>query len=275
LRESELSELAQGLILGAVQGITEWLPISSEGINTIILVNFFKEAADKAIVTSIWLHLGTFLAALVYFRKDVVYLLGHLPQYIREKGSSQRAERNTLITFLIVSTLLTGLLGAPLLLAGLELGDLRAGTIMAIVGAFLILTGVVQRLTRKSSGTRTITGFKDAAILGVVQAFSALPGLSRSGLTISAFLFRGFESRQAIRLSFLMSMPVILAAEIGLLLLNKVSLDTTTVIGILPAFVLGVLTIGVLTRLATRVAFWKFCLFVGVLSLIPLLIEIL
>jgi len=263
----------EGLVLGAVQGIVEWLPISSEGVNTLILIHFFDKPLGEAIAISLWLHMGTVLAALVYFRKEVADVLRHLPQYVRELGASSGSDGNALITFLILSTLLTGMLGAPLLVFSLDERELPAGTVMAIIGAFLITTGLVQRYTRRSRGQRTKPGIRDAVLLGVVQSFSAFPGLSRSGLTLSAFLFRGFDVKQAIRLSFLMSIPVVLGAEIGLVLLDKVTYDLMAIGGVITAFVFGILTIGILLRIARRIAFWKFCLFLGVLSLLPLLIE--
>ncbi|GAG15447.1 unnamed protein product, partial [marine sediment metagenome] len=100
-------------------------------------------------------------------------------------------------------------------------------------------------------------------MLGVVQAFSAFPGLSRSGLTVSTLLLRGYDAKLAIRMSFLMSIPAVLAAEVGLSIIDGVSFDLMALCGIAAAFVLGILSIGALLRIATRIHFWKFCLFLG------------
>ena len=75
-----MESFVQGLVLGIVQGITEWLPVSSEGINTLIQSHFFKEPLAEAIRMSLWLHAGTLIAAVLYFRKDITKLLRHLPQ---------------------------------------------------------------------------------------------------------------------------------------------------------------------------------------------------
>ena len=144
---------------------------------------------------------------------------------------------------------------------------------MAIIGVFLIITGLLQKYASRSLGEIKRIGIKDALLLGVVQAFAALPGLSRSGLTVSAFLFRGYDGRQAIRLSFLMSIPTVMAAEIGLSLIDEVSFDLAAISGVITAFVFGFLTIDILMKIARRLAFWKFCLFLGALSLLPLLVE--
>ncbi len=268
-----MTSFLQGLVLGVIQGVTEWLPISSEGINTLVLVHFFQKPPGEAIRISIWLHTGTLMSALIYFRRDIVALARHLPQYLRELGSSRMTERSALITFLVISTLLTGVLGAPLLVLGLAQKAVPTGLLMAIVGISLIITGLVQKYAPRSSGTRTVTGIKDAILLGVVQAFSVFPGLSRSGLTVSVLLFRGYEARQAIRVSFLMSIPVVLSAVIGLSLIGGVSFNLASVSGVVAAFLVGILTISALLRIATRIHFWKFCISLGVLSLLPLLIE--
>ncbi len=280
-----MTTIFQGFILGAVQGITEWLPISSEGINTLILLHFFQKLPTEAIQISIWLHTGTLLAALIYFRKDIVDLGRHLPQYVRELRASGGTERDTMTTFLILSTVITGVVGAPLWLVlngiietplwflALSQEATSSGLVIAIIGVFLIITGVVQKYAPRFSGTKTTAGIKDAVLLGVVQAFSVFPGLSRSGLTVSALLFRGYEVKHAIRMSFLMSIPVVLAAEIGLSLINGISFDLLTASAIVTAFFFGILTIGIMLRIATRIHFWKFCLFLGALSLLPLLIE--
>ncbi len=263
----------QGLALGVVQGITEWLPISSEGIITLILLHFFQKPLAEAIQLSIWLHTGTVLAALIYFRRDIMELLRYLPRYVRALGTGDRTERDAMITFLIVSTVFSGVIGAPLMVFGLSQEAVPAGLVMAIIGVFLITTGVVQKYALRSLGTKTTTGIKDAIALGVVQAFSVFPGLSRSGLTVSVLLFRGYDIKYAMRISFLMSIPVVLAAEVGLGLIGGVTFDLPSVSGIVTAFFFGLLTIDALMRIAHRIQFWKFCIFLGGLSLLPLLLE--
>jgi undecaprenyl-diphosphatase len=268
-----VTEFFQGLLLGVVQGIAEWLPISSEGINTLILTYFYDEQTREAIAESIWLHLGTVCAALTYFRREVADLLRHVPQYVRQLGTGENSERSSLITFLIVATALTGAVGAPLMLIELSEESVPAGIVMAVIGAFLIVTGLVQRLARRVSGTRTTLGVRDAVLVGVVQAFAAFPGLSRSGLTVSALLLRGYVAKQAMRVSFLMSIPAVLGAVIGLALLGEASFDVVAVSGILTAFVFGLASIGLLMKVATRIPFWQFCLVLGALSFLPLLID--
>lgn len=142
-----------------------------------------------------------------------------------------------------------------------------------MIGVFLIVTGLVQRYARRSTGAQTTPGPGDGTLLGIVQAFSVFPGLSRSGLTVSALLFKGYDATQSIRLSFLMSIPVVLGAEIGLVILDKVEFDLLALSSVLTSFALGLLCMGLLLRIAPRIAFWKFCIFIGILSLLPVAIE--
>jgi undecaprenyl-diphosphatase len=265
--------LLEWFILGLVQGIIEWLPISSEGVNTLILTRFFHKPLAEAIQISLWLHSGTLLAALVYFRREIVTLLRYSPQYVRQLRARQPNESASLITFLIISTLVSGALGAPLLFWGLSLTDISAVLATAIIGGFLIITGLVQRFALRSTVRKTVTGIRDAIVTGAVQSASVLPGLSRSGLTVSTLLFLGYHPRQALKVSYLMSIPVVLAVVTVLSVTNMVSLSIPAVIGVATALLFGWLTISVLLRIAERIPFWQVCLILGGLSLLPLLIE--
>ncbi|MBI4303599.1 MAG: undecaprenyl-diphosphate phosphatase [Chloroflexi bacterium] len=266
-------EFFQGFLVGAAQGITEWLPVSSSAINTLVLMNFFQKTPGEALRLSIWLHTGTLLAALIYFRGEVVGILRSLPQYVRELRTNRESERNSLITFLIVSTLVAGAVAAPLVLLSLAQQTIPTYVVMPIIGVLLIITGLLQKFAFRASGTKTVAGIKDAILLGAAQGFAALPGLSRSGVTVSAFLFRGYDAKYAIKLSFLMSIPYVFAAEVGLNLIRRANYDLMMLGGILGAFIFGILTIGALLKIAARVRFWKFCLVLGVLSFLPLLME--
>jgi undecaprenyl-diphosphatase len=268
-----MTSLLQGFILGAVQGITEWLPISSEGINTLVLLHFFQKPLSEAIQISLWLHSGTLLAALIYFKRDIISLLHHLPQYLRQFRTNRVTEPNTLITFLIVATLISGALGAPLLFLSLSMKAIWPALATAIIGGFLIITGLVQKYALRSAGRKRALQEKDAIVVGLVQGLSVLPGLSRSGLTVSTLLFQGYSTKQAIRVSFLMSIPAVLAVVIWLSIFDRPDFNLPAVVSIATALLFGWLTIGALLRIAERIPFWTFCLVIGVISLLPLIIE--
>ena len=124
-------EIVLGLFLGMVQGITEWIPISSEGVISLTLITFFHRTLQSAVYFSIWLHFGTLLAAMVYFRKEMKQI------FLDLKTFKQDTTR-----FLFIATTITILIGVPLLFS---LSSLSANIAMLVIGFLLILTGVLQR----------------------------------------------------------------------------------------------------------------------------------
>ena len=265
-------EILQAVVLGVLQGILEWLPVSSEGILTLVSINLLKMPISEAIKFSIWLHLGTFFSVLFYFRKDILDLLKHSPKYLKNIKSDDPKSKT--ITFLILSTLFTGVVGLPIFLFSTRiLGLLSLEIVTFLIGCFLIITGLLQKKSKE--GVKNIKKLqnKDGILIGILQGFSALPGISRSGITTSGLLFKKFNSETALKLSFLMSIPTILVAQIGLGVLDGVSLTTQSLISVLFAFIFGLLSISVLFKLARKVKFWKFCVVLGLIAMVPLILT--
>ncbi len=259
-------------VLGIVQGILEWLPVSSEGVNSLILVNFFGSTLAEAIKLSVFLHIGTLLAAVFYFRKELVLILKNLPGYFLKPKEFLETEENRLITFLIAATFFTGIVGFPLMVFSLDQFEFSGKTATAVIGVLLIVTGILQKKAEGKETGGNVVGLKDSIIVGSAQGFSALPGLSRSGITTSVLLFRKYNAKDALRLSFLMSIPAVLAAELGLGLMSGVSFTAEVLVSIFFAFVFGVATIDALMKLAEKIKFSKFCIVLGALSLMVLFI---
>lgn len=253
-----------GIILGTIQGIAEWLPISSEGMVALFGVNFLGWTnLEEIIQYAIFLHIGTFFSALIYFRKDVLKIFESLKKENRVEDDFK------IFKFLFISTLITGVIGFAILYLIKNLDDLVFGKYLNIlIGLALIVTGLIQ-IKRVNFIPRLVDSLKmkDAIWLGVLQSFSILPGLSRSGLTIAGFLFRKFEEETAIRLSFLMSLPVVLGANI-VLNLNNFVLDKTSIIAVVFSFVFGLLTIHLLLKFAKEVNWPKFVIVFGVLAIL-------
>ncbi len=259
--------MIQGILLGTIQGITEWLPVSSEGLIVLAKFQLFggKDIEDM-IHLALFLHLGTFLAALIYFRKEVFTLLNSAFQYTR---STQ--EQKAMIRFLLVATLISGIVGFILLQTLIHLEDSLAvpgKVITMLIGFLLLITAGFQLTKRKSSwkGPQDTT-LTDGLILGIVQGFSVLPGLSRSGLTISALLLRKFDDTHALTLSFLMSLPVVLGGNI-LLNFGNPLINETTLWGCLFAFLFGLATIHLLLSLSKKMNFAYFVFFIGLLMIV-------
>jgi undecaprenyl-diphosphatase len=269
-------DIIQGLILGAVQGVAEWLPISSEGICTLILVNFFHTDFKQAVYQAIWLHAGTLCAALVYYRNEVWNLCKHLPAYFRDIRNSFALPPGDTINYLIIATAVSCALGGPLLLLGIDQIQLPAAIVSALIGISLLITGIVQKLAQRSSASdleRTV-GWKESLVTGIAQGFSVLPGISRSGMTISTLLFFRYSGAQALKLSFLLSIPAVFVAELAILVTGKVSLGTGDIASVLSAFAVGLLSIYLVMKLSARIPFWAFCVVFGLLSLVPWLTSL-
>jgi len=256
--------LQNAVITGLIQGLLEWVPISSRGSLVLVLMALFGQDASQALSYSVYLHLGTGFAALVYFRKDIFSIL------LRRDEQNRR-----LFNFLLIATLCTGLVGLPIFLF-LEASFSYWEAILGLTGLALISTGLIQRASPLLEEKRMDLSLRDGIIFGSIQGLSVIPGLSRSGLTTSAFLFKRFKGEDAFRLSFLMSIPASFSASIGLLLLNGPStFDPPTLVGILAAFVSGLLSINLLLRVAKRISFWKLCVSLGSLVVVAYLLGLL
>lgn len=261
--------IIQQIVLGIVQGITEWLPVSSSGILALILSNFFNVTNIPEIITqALFLHLGTFFAALVYFRKDVSKLF-----YALFKWKKSSPDYQKIFSFLFISTLISGAIGLAILqlLDSFSL-EITGKAITFGVGFLLLITGIFQ-IKVKSRGLRNVSNIKkkDSVLLGFAQGFSVLPGLSRSGITISSLLIDKFDDTTALRLSFLMSLPIVL---FGNLLLNwgDFTINNIAIYGVLASFVFGLATIHGMMKLSRKINFGYFVLIFALLMMASILI---
>ncbi len=257
----------EGIIFGIVQGVAEWLPVSSEGVVVLIKTNFFAGGGiEDMIKFALFLHLGTALAATVYFRKDVIEVFKTLFKY---KNATR--ENKNIFNFLFISTLISGILGLILLkmLTGAQDIIGRSSEIVNFtIGALLLITAYLQFKRKNAVTIRTSDDIKmsDSILLGVVQGFAVLPGLSRSGLTVSTLLLKKFDEEHALRLSFLMSIPIVFAGNI-LLNIKGFSLTTENFLGFFFSFVFGLATIHILLRVAKKINFAYFVLIFGILMM--------
>ena len=253
------------LIVGLLQGALEWLPISSQGSLVLLMVALLGLEPTEALSLSVYLHLGTGFAALAYFRGDIVRIL---------RPSSEMDRR--MFRFLAIVTGVTGVVGLPLFLFA-RLASIYGEALIGLTGVALVFTGVVERTARRR-GTHTAETLSlgEGALLGVVQGFSAIPGVSRSGVTTSALLLRGFSGEEAFRISFLMSIPAAFAAAVGLMFVEGAPQPGLSfIVVVVTSFFSAFFSMDLLLRLARRVRFWSLCLVLGVLALLPLILYLL
>jgi undecaprenyl-diphosphatase len=246
----------EGIFLGFLQGITEWLPISSSGQSMLFLINLFNIPPEEAFSISIMLHLGSLIAVLFYFREKVKNLF----------TSDKR-----LLLFLLLASVSSTVVGLPLYLGLRDLFTSISGeAVTMIIGVMLILTGIILRNTEKE-GRDGYNRF-DAIITGGAQGVAVLPGISRSGTTIAALLIRGVEQETALSLSFLLAIPAIM----GLAILDTMETGLATITlpllaGIITSFLVSLATMHYFLILAKKVDFSGFVIVVGSLTFfIPL-----
>lgn len=265
------------IILGAVQGIAEWLPVSSEGITALIKIHFFSSDATivDTVKEALFLHLGTALAAIVYFHKDI-YTLSR--EAIHYKTASETNKRT--IVFLIVTTIISGVLGLILLIflklvSDTSLTNTGARIFTAIIGVMLLVTAGLQLWNSERSGKKTTKDLngKDNIILGIAQGFAPIPGLSRSGLTVAALLLCGYDKKDSLRLSFLMSIPIVLAGNVMLNIGDVSSMTFASLAGLVTSFIFGIITINILLRIAQKINFGYFVLFFAILTFAAAIIQ--
>jgi undecaprenyl-diphosphatase len=259
------------LILGAIQGITEWLPVSSSGILTILNSNFFGVYnISELIHMALFLHFGTFLAALIYFRKDVFLLIKSLFNYKKSGKNTKKV-----LNFLLLSTLISGFIGLIILkvLTSFEnYFEVTGKTITAFVAVLLLFTGFIQ-IKIKNFGLKKVDELKnrDGILLGFMQGLASLPGISRSGITISTLLLKKFDDTTTLRLSFLMSMPIVLFGNIFLNFLDFTQfVNFASFIGLLSSFIFGLLTIHLLMKISKKINFGWFILIFAFIMLCSL-----
>lgn len=201
----------QAIFLGIIQGLTEFLPVSSSG--HLVLFSQLFEVQEPSLVFEVMVHVGTLLAVLVVFRSEVQLLFTSLLKLLRNPQQAERLVKEDqgcrLLVGIVIGTLPTV---AVAFLFKQHIEQFFSSSLL--VGIMLIITGFVLYATERHSREKRSRNlsFLDALIVGLGQALAILPGLSRSGTTISMGLLRGLDRNQAASFSFLLAIPAILGA---------------------------------------------------------------
>jgi undecaprenyl-diphosphatase len=248
--------LLAAVVLGAVQGVTEWLPVSSKSMVALAARFGFGIDYGDGLGFALWLHSGTLVSSVVYLRNDVAGIL---------RAMAGRGDRE-LAVFLAIATVVSAAIGAPLLFLSLS-APLADPAFTLLMGAFLVVMAMLQR--DRVAGSATVATRRDAFWAGVAQGLSALPGVSRSGVTVAALLARRLSLEEAFRLSFLMSIPIVLGLEVVLALFSSgVVVSAPFAAGAAVAAVVGFVSMGALLKVAARPDFHRITLALGVLVLL-------
>jgi undecaprenyl-diphosphatase len=260
-------EIIEFIIIGILQGIFEWLPISSQGISVVVLTNFFKVSAQSALDRSIFLHLGTLLAAFVYFFEDIkeLFFKTKINDLFNFRKNIKFDYATSSSRFILISVFFTVLLGVPIyFLIRDSVTAIQVSTLTIAIGVLLLLTGVMQIKIKQAEKLIPNLKASNAFFVGLAQSFSAIPGVSRSGITTSTMLFQGFNPSNAFKYSFLISIPTILIAEIGILMITGFTFNPLILISVLFAFIFGYITIGILMKIVKKLDFSYVCFILGI-----------
>lgn len=207
----------QAILMGIVQGLSEFLPISSSA-HLVFTSNFYKvmknipivQSSNEEVFFDIMVHLGTLIAVLIFFRKDVAKILKAMWHALRTKDWSDKEAKLGL--FIVAGTVITVALALPI-------NEIAEKLVYkpAIVGILLFITGFTllysEYKSKKIEAKTDSVDLKTSILIGLAQGLAALPGFSRSGWTIATGLFCGLDRVTAARYSFLLSIPIILGAS--------------------------------------------------------------
>lgn len=207
----------QAVLMGIVQGLSEFLPVSSSA-HLVFTSNFYKvfkgieivQQSNEEVFFDIMVHLGTLVAVLIFFRKDIMQILKAMWTALRSKNWTNTEAKLGL--YIIAGTIVTIILALPIH----EIAEKLVYT-PNIVGILLFITGFVllysEHLSKNIPAKKEDVDLKTAILIGLAQGLAALPGFSRSGWTIATGLFNGLDRTTAARYSFLLSIPIILGAS--------------------------------------------------------------
>lgn len=270
----------QAIILGLVQGITEFLPVSSSGHLAILQSFFGLESTENHLLFDVLLHLGTLGAVLVTYWRDIAGLTreGLVQLHLKKPRRGQKPDplRQRMILFILLATL-------PLVLVVFlrkAVTSLYENTFF--IGFALLVTGgllfAADRLGHGTKNERNAT-LGSVMLVGLSQALATVPGLSRSGTTISVGMFCGFERSFAVKFSFLLSVPAVLGANL-LTFIDAVqagidfSLLPVYLVGVLAAFVSGFFAISLLRILVQKSRFGSFAYYCWGAGLVTLILSL-
>lgn len=282
--------LIQAIIMGVIQGATEFLPVSSSGHLALFKI-LFHVNTDTGLLFDVMLHLGTLIAIFIVYYKDIFRMIAeafkilhdlfvNLVRFFQNKFGNANEEYLKIVTnnyrkfviLIIVSTIPTGIIG----FAAADFVEMASG-ILLIPGICLIVTSILlflsDRVKEGGKGPKEVS-YTNGFVIGICQGIATLPGLSRSGTTITACLLSGFDRKFAVKYSFIMSIPAVLGAAI----LEIKDVSTAAVggteflyymIGTAVAAIVGyvcIKTMLVVVRNKKFTIFSVYCFIIGILS---------
>ncbi len=227
-----MQDLIESIVLGIVQGLTEFLPVSSSG--HLELAKFFlgdDSVPEESLLMTVTLHAATALSTIVVFRREIGEILAGLLQF----RWNAEAEFSVKIILSMIPAALIGILFEDQI-------ELLFDKQILLVGFMLLITGLLLFLADRARRTEKKTGYLDALVIGLAQAIAIMPGISRSGATISTSVLLGIDRERAARFSFLMVVPLILGKMAKDLISGELSQNNAELLPLLTGFLAAFLT---------------------------------
>lgn len=256
-------DILKSLLLGIIQGLTEFLPVSSSGHLEIfkVFLDFSYDSANSLFFTLI-VHLATAISAIIYFWKDVKDIIISLINFKKDK--------DTFFAFYILISMI------PAGLAGYffesEINYLFNGN-LTLVGFMLILTSLILYLSDRFNNSSQRLNFKSSLIIGFTQALAILPGISRSGATIGTSIFLGLNRDVAAKFSFLMVVPIIFGSSLKIILYNEIEFNNNNISNYLVGFSSALISgyyackwMIIFVKKSKLIYFSIYCLLIGMIS---------
>ena len=258
-------DILKSLLLGIIQGLTEFLPVSSSGHLEIfkVFLDFSYNSANSLFFTLI-VHLATAISAIIYFWKDVKDIIISLINFKKNK--------NTFFAiYILISMIPAGLAGY---LFESEINYLFNGN-LTLVGFMLILTSLILYISDRFNNSSQRLNFKSSLIIGFSQALAILPGISRSGATIGTSIFLGLNRDVAAKFSFLMVVPIIFGSSLKIILDNEIEFNNNNISNYLVGFSSALISgyyackwMIIFVKKSKLIYFSIYCLLIGLLSII-------
>lgn len=257
--------LIEAIILGIVQGLTEFLPVSSSGHIEIVKSLFSNtEVSEGGLIFTVVLHFATALSTIVIYRKDIIEIIKGLFQF----KNNDEFKFSLKIILSMIPAAFVGVVFKD------EIETLFTGNTL-LVGFMLIITALLLLLADKAKKTNKKVSLKNSFFIGVSQAIAILPGISRSGATISTAVLLGVDKERAARFSFLMVVPLILGKVAKDLLDGGFNTEEVQVVnlsvGFIAAFITGLVACNLMIKLVKKsklIYFSIYCFAVGAFAII-------
>ncbi|MCR5235422.1 MAG: undecaprenyl-diphosphate phosphatase [Lachnospiraceae bacterium] len=288
----------QAILMGIVQGLTEFLPVSSSG-HLALIKNIFGVETDGGILFDVLLHVATLISVCAVYYKDLLAIVmdffaicgdcfANIGTFFKNLSAIDKKSyrpictttKRKLVVMLMISTIPTGIMGVLLddIVEGVSGNLLVVGLCLIGTGGILFISDLIENRGKKAKEAN----FGDAMLVGISQGFAVLPGISRSGTTITACLLCGFDRKFAVKYSFIMSVPAIL----GALILELFKLPGSDgagvsagacIVAMILAAVIGYFALRLVNGLVVKrrfKPFWIYCLSVGAIAIIVFLIKL-